>query len=144
MQQFTIDGETYVINALPVRRATPVFTRLVKVLGPALAELVAAKKPGADVALAVGRSIAYAAEKLAPEDLDFVIDTFADFGQVGGKDLGKKVGNSKLYDLHFAGKFGALAKWLEECVSFNFSDFLAFALSAQNSGQDSEQQTPGA
>lgn len=143
MHQFTLDGHDYVINPLPVRRATPVFTRLVKVLGPAFAELVAARK-GGDVGLAVGRAIAYASERLAPEDLEFVIDTFAEFSQVGGVDLGKKVGQSKMYDQHFAGRFGALTQWLEQCVSYNFADFLSFALSARDSHPASEQPTPSA
>jgi hypothetical protein len=127
-QDVVIGQNTYTLSALPFGEASPTFVSLLRVLGPALAEILA--QPG-DQNLAIARSISYVCEHLSAADLDSLTRAFAKHTQINGQALGPAV------NLHFAGRFGELFQFLRAAVEYNFADFFAYAGSEIGSRQGS-------
>lgn len=56
--------------------------------------------------------------------LDFVVTTFAPYTQVIDTTSGTSVSLNDCLDVHFAGRMGDFAKWIETAVEFECGDFL--------------------
>lgn len=114
----TIDGNTYAVTQLGAIRGSQVFVRLMKMVGPAF--------------LGEKKDFAKAFEALREEDFKYLCDVFSERTFVDGKPL------DKIFDFHFAGKYGAMFQWLFFCIETNFGDFLGARLS-QATGALSQQ-----
>jgi hypothetical protein len=104
----SIDGFEYRVTQLGAKQGRVVFTRLAKVLGQAMADK--------------DNPIAALASSLDPGDVDYLCDTFAPVTTVNIQ--GKEPRLSDIFDMHFAGKYGPLLKWLGFCMEVNFGSFL--------------------
>ena len=134
-QDVKIGPNTYTLNALPMGESTPVFTTLLRVLGPALSEVLA--KPG-DAHLATARALSYVCEHLAADDLTYLVQAFAKHAQINGQPLALAA------NLHFAGRFGEMFQFLRAAVEYNYADFFAYAGSEIGSHQGLPAPAPSA
>lgn len=67
---------------------------------------------------------------LSDEDLDYFCDAFAKSTQLQATNT--YVGLDTTFDEHFAGKYGAMFRWLWACLKLNYNGFLAeFGISAE-------------
>lgn len=135
----TIRGELYTIRLLSTAEGEDPLVRLIELLGPAFIDALsseqmlgliakAAKEDRAvDGALLaeVAKPIAAAArgiiERLRRDDLSYFAGIFRDKTKVGSGRNAQALGD--IYDVHFAGKYGALREWLTWCIMENFADF---------------------
>ena len=104
----TIGSDTYTITQLGAKKGRAVAVRLAKLLAP-MAE-------GED------RGLSAALQNLSDADLEYVCDAFAALTSVKMERGSPQL--DAIFDMHFAGKYGAMVNWLVECVKFNFADFL--------------------
>lgn len=104
--------ETTQLGALTGRKA---FARIAKLAAPALAAAGDGDNPIAALAKAFG-----------DEDVDYFCDVFAPTTTVTGGAYGSKQPQlSGVFDLHFAGKYMDLTKWLLFCLEANFGSFFS-------------------
>jgi hypothetical protein len=66
---------------------------------------------------------------LSVEDTEFLIGVFRDKTMIHKGD-DRWVSLSSEYELHFAGDYGGLMRWLLECLKVNYENFLPGSLSA--------------
>ena len=127
----TIDGDTYTIHQLGAGEGRKMLVRLTKVLGPSLgrlAEVQGEKDPNLSEAIAT--AIYELSSHLTEADLDWACEVFGKRTELeleGGKI---QVLDLELQELHFAGRFGSMLKWLGACLEVNFRDFFAMSASA--------------
>lgn len=108
-RQKEIDGSVYTVTQLGAKVGKNLMFRLGKALAAA----------GAD---STASGIASA---LREEDFEFVCDTFARMTTFHTLEAPSKEPRlSDLFDDHFAGRYGALVKWLAFCIEVNFGSFL--------------------
>ena len=107
-----IDGLVYDVTQLGGIDARNVLLRLMKSLGPSLGAL-------ADSPL----SAVFEKLALSEADLGYFCEKFGSCSFVHLED-GKLPMLDKVFDDHFAGRTGAMVKWLVFAVEVNFSDFL--------------------
>lgn len=108
----TINGTTYKVTQLGVRKGTQVLLRIVNKLG------LLAKAEGGGVEGIIGA----VAQNLTEEDFNFLCDAFLPMTLVS--TLGKEIPLKNHFELHFAGKYWEMCEWLAFCLEVNFSDFL--------------------
>lgn len=137
----------YAVTQLDAVKGSRVFTRLTKILAPAIVGLSSAStqikgtKP-ADVDDVTGSKMFEAlgklAENLTEADVDFFRECFAASTDVmitdeqTGKQRSPKL--STIFGLHFAGKYDEMIEWLVFCFEVNFgSFFVQIGLRAQGS-----------
>lgn len=107
----SIDGFEYQIQQLGAKQGKTVMARMLRVFAPA----AEASDPIAKLAAA-----------LTDAELDFLCDTFAKVTQFSAADKPQAVLRlSDFFDDHFAGRYGAMVKWLWACVEVNYGTFLA-------------------
>ncbi len=56
--------------------------------------------------------------------LEYVVNTFAPYTQVVVLETGKSMSLAEVLDLHFAGRMGDFAKWIEAAIEYECGDFL--------------------
>ncbi len=128
-KQREIDGVTFSVEMLDGKSSRGVFVRVVKLLGPSLADLA---KSGAESILDADHTVALGAlakltEGLTEVDLEALVDVFSRKTKIA-------VGAAwvPVPDAVFAGKLLTMFKWLAFCLEVNYSDFLgAFATTAR-------------
>jgi len=146
-----IDGNQYQLQMLPTTTGIPIYSRLLKSLGPvmrglladtAMRQLIEQAKGNGETPEALARQsaaahqlgqrfvvlIVEAVETLPTEFLLELAQTFAQTSKVTTKDSGGlalELSERNLFDQHFAGRYMHLTKWIVEHVKLNFTDFLA-------------------
>lgn len=112
-------GETeYEVTQLDAIRGRKVMVRLAKAFAPVLAG-----GKSADGLARLGEALA----NISDDDVDFLCDTFAPSTSVISTDAqGRRVAPqlSKIFGLHFAGKYDELIQWLYFCLEVNFGSFV--------------------
>jgi len=105
-----IDGYRYHVQQLGAKSGRAVLAKLLGILGPA----ADSQEP-----------IARLAEKLTDADLDYLCDVFGKATQVENTDKpGAMLRVCDVFDDHFAGRYGAMLRWLWVCLETNYADFL--------------------
>lgn len=126
-----IDGISYTVNMLPAAQGLKLATKLLKIIGDPLAELVKVQGDKTKIFEILPMAVKTLTERL---DEDEVV--------VLAKSLCScvcKVGTSapldRTFDIYFRGKYGHLFKVLKEVVMYNFSDFLDVLPLVKTEGQ---------
>lgn len=112
----TIDGHTYIVEAMGTKRAREVQFRLLRIAGPLFASLLA-KDSGA---------LSSALRNADPSDVNWLCDAFAETTKVQiktGETVSPPMRLVDVYDAHFRRRSKAHLDWLWFCVEVNFSDF---------------------
>ena len=119
----TIGAHEYKVRMLPATKGRVVMLTLARVLGPAAG--VAATAKGGDNAALLEPLFKSVLQGLTADDLNAVCNIFADSTDVViHDDKGKREPQlSKIFDLHFAGKYDEMLAWLIFCVEVNFGSF---------------------
>lgn len=116
-----IDGFTYSIQQLGAKEGRIVLARILRIVGGAIAAGAAGGEGESNVTAAVGKLV----ESLPDAEVNFLCDTFAKGTQVSAEDTPDKVVLMKdVFDDHFAGRYGAMVKWLMAALETNFGSFL--------------------
>lgn len=124
----TIDGVQYKLHQLGARDGRHMLVRLTKVLGPSLGRLAEIDKDRLSEAIA--GALYELSAHVTEADLDWICEVFGKRTEVeleGGKLM---VLDLEAQELHFAGAFGSMIKWLGACLEVNFADFFAMSASA--------------
>lgn len=118
---FVIDGHDYKITMLGAVQGRKLWLKLLNVLAAPLAAL--AQAPQLDEQ--AGAAALSAAIKALDEGT--LEEMYALFGARCEVRVGERspLLEEAIFDMHFAGRYMAMTKWLWECISFNFTaDFL--------------------
>lgn len=106
----TIDSYVYTVQQLGAKQGRIVLARMLRVIGPA-AE--------------AQDSVAKLAASLTDDEVNYLCDTFSKATQVSkSEDLSRSVALSDVFDDHFAGRYGAMVKWLWAALDTNYASFL--------------------
>jgi hypothetical protein len=126
-----IDGFTYTIGRLPPRRALKLENRLLRALGPAVAQLVTAiplKDGKPDLAKldlgALGGALQGLMAQLTPEEQDVIMAELLSTVIVSTPE-GKGGAVMPLFDAHFDGRLHAVFKLCWAALEENFGGFIA-------------------
>lgn len=103
----TIGNHDYRVTQLGALKGRKVLTRLFKVIGPVVAAAVSG-----------GQNLAHALDGVDEDTVEYLCDAFAARTEVDGVAL------DKVFEIHFAGNYAEMVKWLAFCVEFNFASFL--------------------
>lgn len=123
-----IGEHRYRLGVLPYGKGKPVLVRLAKLLGGPLGKLVdGGGGPGnlsslLDTKLNVGAALAELAQNLNETDLDYLCEVFGQACQVE-MQAGKWIPVAQVAEIHFAGKYALMFRWLAACLEVNFADF---------------------
>jgi hypothetical protein len=126
-----IEGHTYHLHQLGAKQGRQMLVRLTKVLGPSLGRL--AELDQERLSEGVAGAIYELSDHLTEADLDWVCETFGkrtDLELEGGKTI---LLDLEAQELHFAGRYGAMVRWLGACLEVNFRDFFDMSRSAAES-----------
>jgi hypothetical protein len=121
----SIDGFNYTITQLGAKAGRLVLARVMRSVAGAAGKAagVATDEGGAEAAL-VG--IAKLVESLSDEDVTYFCDVFAKTTMVAREETpDKQVVLGDAFDDHFAGRYGAMSKWLWAALETNFASFLS-------------------
>ena len=135
-KDLTIDGISYRVQMLPAEQGMKVLTRLLKLIGEPLAELIKVQGNKEKIFEILPSAIKTLVLKLDDEEVLQL-----------AKELTSAVikGNTSAtldreFNLYFRGKYGHLMKVLLEVVKFNYSDFLdVLPLVVSQQGQEAQQ-----
>ena len=133
-------GDTaYRVTQLQAVKGRKLLVKLLKALGPA-AEAITDAQSGN-----VGALLAKLTENLDETLVDELCDVFAastEYELASGKWVG--LGEAGIFGLHFAGKYGEMAKWLAFAVEVNYGSFLGDLLKGGPGAQSAAltSQTP--
>ncbi len=128
--EVSIDGKDYRITQLPFGASQRLLTRLMRVVGPVLAELAAGVKDGkanlesdlTELMPTFGPAVEKLCASLGDDDLDFLFKTLAGHSEVSLSE-GKWVNLKDVMEMEFAGEFPHAIKWLVESLKVNFGNF---------------------
>lgn len=136
----TIDGHEYTVYMLPPMTALDMLVDIGKMLGPGLGSVVDAvsgnfAEGGIDAVMEQNLDGAFFSkaatalfQNLNKASVRDVVTTLAGATHVDGKKL------KDIFDIHFRGKLGGLAKWLAFSLKAQYGDFWS-ALADTNLGQ---------
>lgn len=105
----------YRCTQLGALKGRKVLVRLLKTVGPALDGVSEGS---------VGSLLGKLASSLDEDTVDYLCDTMAARTEVE-LPSGKSVDLAGIFELHFAGKYGEMVKWLAFAVEVNFSSFFS-------------------
>lgn len=133
----TIGNHTYTVRQLGASEGRKMLVRLVKILGPVLATLLSSapdksKAPpklgwslGSTKVEDLGKALEVLATRAQEADLEYLCSTLGmatTVGLGGGKEIPLTL---EAQELHFAGAYGDMFKWLAFALEHNYSDFFA-------------------
>lgn len=127
----TIEGHSYRLHQLGAKDGRHMLVRLTKVLGPSLGRLADADR--SRLSESIAQAIYELSVHMTEEDLDWVCETFGKRTELELEGGALKVLDLELQELHFAGRYGAMVKWLGACLEVNFQDFFDTVASAGES-----------
>lgn len=116
IKETEIAGTRYEVTQLGVKAGQRVIRRLAKVVLPLM---VMAQEGGKGLS-----DIGGLLDHLSDEDVDYLCDTFAATTKMRAAAGGELTPLTKVYEVHFAGKYIELFQWLRFCVEVNFGSFL--------------------
>jgi hypothetical protein len=134
-----IRGEQYSMTLLNTEAGEEPLVRLIELLGPAFVDTISSKQVlgliadaaradrniDGDFMVEVAAPLAEAARgvigRLQRNDLSYFAGVFKPLTKVGRGKSAQEL--ETVYDVHFAGKYGALRDWLVWCLMENFADF---------------------
>jgi microcystin degradation protein MlrC len=106
-----IDGYTYAVQQLGAKKGRLVLARVIRIVSGAAESDDPVAKLGAS---------------LSDAEVDYLCDTFAATTQVSKEgDPNKAWVLADVFDDHFAGRYGAMVKWLWAALETNYSSFLS-------------------
>ena len=114
-----IGDHTFKISQLGSREGRRILVRLIKLLGPALGEIVESR---GNIEQAIGAGLSDLARNITNDDLTDLCQTFGNSTEViiEGKPVRLSIDFQEIF---FAGRYGAMMKWLKACLEVNFADF---------------------
>jgi hypothetical protein len=143
----TIDGHTYRVTMLPVSKGRRLLAELFKVAGPALGDLASAAAGAKGVSEVKVESLAGAlrqlADRLEPAFLDRLCEELAASTQLVLDGGARAVPLKQEMEFHFAGRYGAMFKWIAFALKVNYADFFG-AWSGGVRALQQKAQAPGA
>lgn len=121
-QEVEIRGSKYTITQMTARKAIRMQAKLVKLLGPAFAELInGIREHGVEKAdIALPKTLMYLTSQLDDKTLEAIIIELTEGVRKSGIEL-----TPAILDMEFAGELDTLYRLLFEIVKVNFSDFFA-------------------
>lgn len=141
-----ISGHRYQIETLPFESGRPVFTLVVRAIGPVVARAldsmplseIRTQGLGADISgEAISAVITEAVDAIKDKDLEFLIHTFAEVTQVEAAPGKGFVELKSVMSVLLAGDYLAMCEWLVMSIDHNFGSFfrgLASKVNAQSKG----------
>jgi hypothetical protein len=135
----SIEGEAYEVTPLTTTEGLPLGHRLVRVLGPTLRGVLSDMPT--DATIDEGKIAAAVLKALEDAPTELLIElgrAFAASTKVKASSLMLSLGETAIYDEHFAGRYGLWLKWVMACAKVNFSGFLG------NSGSSAKTQVQAA
>ncbi len=114
-----IGKHVYLVTQLGFAKSRQVFARLTKMIGPALAELLAS----GDGQAKAGAALAALCQQVSESDLEYLCDVFADTTLVKMPDGKKARLDAQAQELIFGGAIADCFKWLAFCLEANYADF---------------------
>lgn len=126
-----IDGISYTVNMLPAAQGLKLATKLLKIIGDPLAELVKVQGDKTKIFEILPMAVKTLTERLDEDEVVVLAKSLCSCvckaGTSGTLD--------RTFDLYFRGKYGHLFKVLKEVVMYNFSDFLDVLPLVKTEGQ---------
>lgn len=124
----TIGSNTYHVRQLGAKQGRQVLTRLIKTLGPVLGALLEGLDPKTVSVLdlkgeALARALTELAGRLGETDLDYLCGVFGETTQVEFPDGRVKPLTLEEQNLHFAGAYQDMFRWLSFALEVNFAGF---------------------
>lgn len=120
-KRFSVGGFEYHAMMLGAAQGREVLLKLLNIVGEPLAVLAAADDLDAESA---ARAMVAALKVLDASTLAFLCKTFGDRCTYRNGEAWPQL-TEAVFDIHFAGRYGAMVQWLWECIAFNFTaDFL--------------------
>lgn len=119
-RKHTINGVNYEIQQLGAKEGRRVLARIMRAVAGAAGAAQGQKDPLEAAAAGASKL----AEALTDEEIDFLCDTFAKCTQFEPAP-GKLLLLADQFDDHFAGRYGAMVKWLWAAMETNYSSFLS-------------------
>ena len=124
-----VDGATYTVAALPPRRSLRLQNRLIRAIGPAIAQLIASVKPGPGGKMALGEldlaaiasSVQGLMAQLTPDEQDAIMAEL--LAPVTVVQDGRSAPVMAVFDTHFEGRLPAVYKLLWAALEANFGSF---------------------
>jgi hypothetical protein len=119
----TIGDFNYTITQLGAKQGRVVLARVMRAVAGAAGD--AATSAGTDGAEAALVGMAKLVESLSDADVDYFCDTFSKTTLVARESTpDKQVPLADQFDDHFAGRYGAMIKWLWAALETNYASFL--------------------
>jgi len=127
VREKTIGEHRYQVTLLGAKAGRSMLVRLTKLLGPATASFIegmlhAKGDLTASLAMGAGDAIREVTQRLSDADLTAISDELSKLTIVV-LDEQRSISLDKIYDDHFAGRYGDLAAWLAFALEANFSSF---------------------
>lgn len=123
-QKSIIDGHEYEVFMLAPKTARRILVEMVKVVGPALGQLVDSTPGGISKIMEMDTEgikwasiIGELSTRLDADMLDAHMSALAEKTHVGGKPL------AGVFDLHFMGGIGTMFKWYAFALKVNYGNF---------------------
>lgn len=124
-----IDGANYTIGTLPPRRSLRLQNRLLRAVGPAIAQLIASVKPGPGGKVSLGEVdvVAIAAgvqglmAQLTADEQDAIMAEL--LSTVTVEQNGRSAPVMSVFDAHFEGRIPAVYKLMWAALEANFGNF---------------------
>lgn len=132
-KEYTIDGIQYTIQMLPAEQGLKVCSRLLKLIGEPLAELIKVQGDKTKIFEVLPLAIKSLIQNLHEEEVVALAKTLCSCVSKAGTSANL----DREFNLYFRGRYGHLFKILKEVVEYNFSDFLDVLPLAKTEGQAS-------
>lgn len=135
-KEFEIDGVKYLINMMPADQGIKVCTKLLKLIGEPLGEVISAQGDAKKVWEMIPSAIKSLTLRLEEDEVLSLAKTLC--GCV--TTVGSSNPLSNQFNVYFRGKYKLLFILLKEVAVFNFHDFLEFLPNVKaNVGQEKTQ-----
>jgi hypothetical protein len=118
-----IGESAYKIVQLGTKAGLATFSKLTKVVGPAIGGAITGKDEDGNAGVNAGRLIVAVCE-VPYDQLADIVSTFVEQTLVVDEAKGTELKLADIYDLQFAGKFDELLELVKEHLEFNYSSFL--------------------
>jgi hypothetical protein len=144
----TIGSTEYEVTQLPSGRGRKLLLRLVRIVGPAVGELLKGGEAGTATLASVSAeglsaAVGELAARLGEDDFEYAVKELASSTKVR-VDGGGLVPLASVLDLHFAGAYGEMLSWLAFALEVNFRSFFSGlgSLVAPTLGAKAKSQSP--
>jgi hypothetical protein len=130
-----INGNLYLVSQMTAMKAIRVQSRLMKLLGPAFAEMIVADKKNPDACLP--KVVALLVDQLDAETFANLVVELMQNVRRNGQEMKKEI-----IDIAFAGKLNELFLVLQFVLEVNYADFFQEGGIIHQLKQTNEEETP--